>query len=636
MRDMRTAGRYLLVATLALPMACTGKNQATKVAIADRPGDAPAAGASPQVVETIERPPVEKIRIRASIDDPADIIAALSKLFALWQDPAKSNGQPTDLMPFLQATLLQSGFGPGFLEGLDLNGRFAADLAYPQPGQQDATQADLELAAVLSANDSKRVIESLPKSFEAQPVGGAVWEVRQGGAPMLMRANNRSVDVGLNGADLDRGHALLDSIPAGHRVRVHASNIPKDDLDPSQPLDLPDSIAKPISKLLREASAVEAAMDVGTDRDLLVVGAADAPFGTLGLGPLGPPIEAESKVAATLPANAAAAIDMPWGDPSLLHKQLDRLTPKDDDVPPPFEQLVGDTFSAMHGILDNIDGEVVSALYVSKKEQATLVLAAETKSDSAMRASSRKLLAALNSGFEQHIKATGGDKDHRYKVSYKPDGLVFSGTKADHFYVTVPKYLQTEMGRAANPYLGKKNPRLEVIVLIEDGRVFMTIGRGGKALISDISRKLGSDRATNLESDGGLALARRLDGGCHFCIALDPIELARLALIAARDTDDSRAAKEGLKNLAKLDLPGQIALAAKLEEDRGSLGLGIPKDMLFSEPEKLRALKQLFDDVVAPEPATTPGAKPAAKPSAAGGSKAKGARPKGQKLQKAK
>ena len=71
---------------------------------------------------------------------------------------------------------------------------------------------------------------------------------------------------------------------------------------------------------------------------LMMLAAAQAPFSSLGLEPIGVPRGAATALEQRLPERPFLAASMSWGDPSLLHASIDRLVPL-DQIPEPFAAI---------------------------------------------------------------------------------------------------------------------------------------------------------------------------------------------------------------------------------------------------------------------------------------------------------
>src|SRR5690606_39385261 len=153
----------------------------------------------------------------------------------------------------------------------------------------------------------------------------------------------------------------------------------------------------------------------------------------------------------------------------------------------------------------------------------------------------------------------------------------------------------------ASWFVGSSMPKLEVSTLTADGKLIVAMGVGQKPFMADVGRLLGKP-GEGLEAGGGLALARKVTDGCQYGVAIDRNELGEMiCTVYATDPDEPeqvhKAAAEALKKLAKLELDGQMALALRLDRDRGVLGFGIPKSLLFADPIKVKTLVELMNSI---------------------------------------
>lgn len=586
---------------VAAPLACTKNKPGTNVSLADGEGDqsgiGPAEVAPP---ERANRPAnIQKIQLSGSIVGVGDMLDAGGQLLNMWVPP-EPGAPPIDLRSFLEVSLVQEGFGPGFLESLDLDGIHAAELAFPHEGQPGTTDADVELRVAMSAIQPVRAIESLPAAMQPQPIGNNVWQLVEDDAKLLFRANQDALEIAMSMADLDVAGGLRQKVSVGAnqpRLQIRASNLPPGEIDVSDMIPLPPELSKPLSSILNETTAVEFAADFGTNRDLYGRFGATAPFERLGLDPIGPATQNPSALAKALPGDAMFVALMPWGDPAMLHRILDKQIPV-DQIPAPFDGYVDEVVKGMHGVLGQIRSEVLLALYLDSKGQLTIVLASEVSDEKAALKAMREVWGAAEKAFGDHIALTGSSKEHAYSVSFKEGAVKAGKAKADLFTLTVPKSKQADLADASW-FLGSK-PKFEVSTVAVDGKLVVAIGVGHKAFMTELGRSLG--KGEGLEADGGLALARKVTGGCQYCIALDPEEFGAMAFtVYANDPDEPaevrKAAKDALAKLDKIDLDGQVALALRLDANQGELGFGIPKSLLFAEPAKVKALLELMDSI---------------------------------------
>ncbi len=616
---MRPATASLLGTTLLLALpAC--KKPETNVSVAD-PDQAEPVGREQGSGEREvgARPEVQKIRLTGHIAGVGDMLDGGTKLITRWGEPF--GAPPTDLRGLLAMGLIQSGFGPGFLDSLALDQVHGFELAYPHEDQAWATEQDVELVASLAATDPVRAIESLPAAMQPQPLGQNLWQISEEDFSFYLRASQAAVELGLTVESLDRAAALRSGAP-DPRVRLKATNLPKGDIDLRELIPLPGRAGQVVGSIIDEATSAELVGDFGTDRDLFVRVGLDAPFERLGLEPLGAAATQPSTLAPVLPGDAIGTVVMPWGNPRLLHEMLDKGIPI-NQIPAPFNSYVGEVIKGSHAVLDQVRGEVLASAYLDGKQQMVLVLAAEVKDEAAARAALRDIWGAAEKAFGDHIALTGGSADHKYSVEFKTDAVKVGKHEADSFTLTVPKDMEKDV-ELLGSLLGRKKPKLEVITLVADGKAMVLIGAGARGLATEVGRRIGkSGKDLGLETEGGLALARKLADGCHFCVALDAVELFRWSFAFTADNPDEPAAvrkhaRESADKLRKFDLQGQLALAARFDAGRGALGVGVPKTLLFPDAKQLEILIERFkglDEARAAEaeaklPAGVPGGVP--------------------------
>lgn len=600
------AGPLLLsaAALFVTPLAGCGKNKpSTNVALADGgsgPGEAgriPSNGEDRDVVHG----PIQKIQVNASITGIGDMLDAGGKLINMWSPP-EPGAPPVDLRSLLAVTLIQEGFGPGFLESIDLDGVHATQVGFPHEDQPGVTDRDVDLALTLASIDPVRAIESMPAAMQPQPLGNGIWQIVDDEMELLFRAGQGALEVGLNMESLDLARSLPAKVvvgPTEPRIKLTATNIPSVDIDVTELIPLPPDLARTLSSIINETKSVEFAADFGSDRDLIVRAGAQAPFGRLGLDPIGPATQQPSALAKSLPGDAMFTWVMPWGDPKLLHRVLDKQIPV-DQIPAPFNGYVDEVLVGAHGVLDAIKGEVLATAYI-EKGKFTLVLAAEVSDEAAARKSIRGVFSAADKAFQDHIALAGTTPEHKYSVTFKQDAVKVGKGKGDLFTLTVPKSESDDV-RDIGWLLGEKKPQLEVAAVVVDGKLIVAIGAGQKTIMSAIGRRLGKAPDAGLEAGGGLALARKLAGGCQYCIALDPIELGEMAFTAmASDQSEPaevhKAATKAIAELGKLALAGELAFALRLDADEGMAGFGWPKAMLFANPDEIKKVVALIESI---------------------------------------
>lgn len=583
--------------------ACHKHKPSTNVAIADgepglgEPGHVPSGPADRDVVHG----QIQKIQVTGSITGVGDMLDAGGQLINMW-DPPEPGAPPVNLRTLLEVTLIQEGFGPGFFSSINLDGVHATQVGFPHEGQPGVTDRDVDLALSLASVDPVRAIESMPAAMQPQPLGNGLWQIVEDDMELLFRAGQGALEIGLSMESLDLARSLPPKVAVGPtepRIKMTATNIPSVDIDVTELIPLPADLARTLSSIINETKSVEFAADFGTDRDLTIRTGAKAPFGRLGLDPIGPATQQPSALAKSLPGAAMITWVMPWGDPKLLHQVIDKQIPV-NQIPAPFNGYVDEVIAGAHGVLDAIEGEVLATAYI-EKGKFTLVLAAEVEDEAAARKSIRAVLSAADKAFQDHIAIAGTTPEHAYTVTFKQDAVKVGKGKGDLFTLTVPKAEYDDV-RNIGWLLGEKKPQLEVAAVVVDGKLIVAIGAGQKTTMGAIGRRLGKTPDDGLEAGGGLALARKLAGGCQYCIALNPVELGEMAFTAiAADKSEpaevNKAASKAVAELVKFALVGELAFALRLDDDEGMAGFGWPKALLFADPAKIKKVVELFESI---------------------------------------
>lgn len=601
---LATAALLGTAALFVTPLTGCSKNKpSTNVSVADGENGLGEAGRSPSddADRGVVHGPIQKIQVTGSITGIGDMLDAGGKLINMW-DPPEPGAPPVDLRSLMAVSLIQEGFGPGFLESIDLDGVHATQVGFPHEDQPGVTDRDIDVALSLAAIDPVRAIESMPAGMQPQPLGDGIWQVVEDDMELLFRAGQGALEIGLNMESLDLARSLPAKVAVGPtepRLQLTATNIPSVDIDVTELIPLPPDLARTLSSIINETKSIDFAADFGTDRDLTVRAGAKAPFGRLGLDPIGPATQQPSALAKSLPGDAMFTWVMPWGDPKLLHQVLDKQIPV-NQIPAPFNGYVDEILAGAHGLLDAIEGEVLATAYI-EKGKFTLVLAAEVKDEAAARKRVREMFSAADKAFQDHIAIAGTTPDHKYAVTFKQDALKVGKGKGDLFTLTVPKDKQDDL-RSVGWFVGDKKPQLEVAAVVVDGKLIVAIGAGQKSTMSAIGRRLGKAPDDGLEAGGGLALARKLAGGCQYCIALDPVELGEMAFtaIAADKSEPAevhKAASKAITELGKLALVGELAFALRLDAEQGIAGFGWPKALLFANPDEIKKIVALLESI---------------------------------------
>ncbi len=592
----------LATAVTVAPFGCTKKPQTPAVVVVDdsaqqdSPGDG-GGGAAAEGDEaakesrpdrTARKPPSGKpIRVRASLHGAGDLMTLVKQATSAWTPK-----QPIDPAAQAQAILLQLGYGPGLWASLDLAGPFAVDASF---FPNDESAAGLQLAGSLAVLSAKGVMEAMPSAQRPQPLGNGMWELIQGELRVLLREQAKSLEFALSPDDLARAAGLAGEAAQGRRFQLRATDLPPGYIGSGSFAGLPDPLRRPIASVLRDATAATLELDAGTDRDLVLQAAADAPFSRLGLTFVGAPSTQSSPLEASLPERPALVIAVPWGSPGVLHSFLDKGV-RLDQIPAPFDKAAGEAIAGAHAVLDQVASDVLFAVYLTPKGDATFVLAANVKDEAAARAAVRSVQGAAYKGLEAFNSVTGDDKAAKLGLSLKLDAKA-GHLKADLLSIGLPKNMAKEVDELA-PFLSKG--KFEALTLVSGSVAIFAAGANAQATVADVAAGLKASRKTSLGADAGLRLARAASTGCHFCVGIDP---AALILFAARLGDSPEPAR--LKKLEAAAatfarLGGAVGVGLRIDPKRGSLGVGLPRSVLVPAPGDAAVLAELWAD----DPAT--------------------------------
>ncbi|WAS93330.1 hypothetical protein [Nannocystis punicea] len=569
-------------------LGCAKKTPPPNVVVVEEPqsdtaGGAGAPGEGPGGRPARKPPAGKPLKLRASLHGAGDLMTLVKQTTTAWTPKT-----PIDPAAQIQAMLLQMGFGPGLWASLDLAGPFAVDATFHA---QDPSN-DLKLAGTLAAVSAKGIMDGMPSAQRPQPLGNGLWELVQGELRVLLREQPKALEFALSNADLERAAGLAAEAGQGRRLRLRGTDLPPGMLETSALSGLPAGLRRQVLAVLREATAGALELDAGTDRDLVLQLSAEAPFSRLGLSPLGPARTAPTPLEAVLPASPALVVAMPWGTPEALHGALDKGVSL-SQIPAPFDVVAKDAVAAAHAVLDQLQSDVVFALYLSPKGEATAVLAANVKDEAGARAAVRGVEQALAKGFAAFDSLTGEDKAAKINFTLKTDGAKAGPLKADLLTIPVPKNMAKEAADL-EPFLVAKK-KLEAVTFVSGNLAVFTVGAGASKLAGDVAAEL-KGRKTSLGGDAGLRLARAASQGCHFCVSLDPTALLRLSVLSDAD---ARADKARLKKIeagaaAFTRIGGTVGVGVKLDPNLGSLAVGVPKAVLVPSPADAAQLGELF------------------------------------------
>ncbi len=588
---LRSAKILAVTAALLTVPACAGKKKPPAVTVVEDEGSGADNGggviAEPADRGQTPRPAGKPVQLRASVEGLADLLQLVKQATTAWNPK-----NPIDASAWIQAAMLQFGYGPGLWNNLDLAGVMAFDSAF----HPDAPTTDLRLTGSLAAINPKAVMEGLPSNRRPQPLGNGLWELVQGDLRVLLREQPKALEFALSPADLERAAAVAKAAVGGRRLEVHAADLPPGMLSVDGFPEIPAGLRRQISAVLREATSASLELDAGTDRDLALELSAAAPFERLGLSPLGQARTQPTALEGRLPAGAAMIVALPWGSPELLHKLLDNLQKQLAGLAG-FEAPIKALLTASHTILDQVQNDVVFAVYPGPKGELTLVLAADVKDEAAARKAAHEILATAQSAATA-FNALGGDKkESSFTVTLNARGIKSGAVEGELFTLGLPKNMANDL-EDARPLLTSKQ-QVEISSVVAGGSAVVAIGFDAKKLAVDVAGGLKSARKTSMARDGGLQLARAASKGCHFCVGIDPAGLARVALFA---DEALRADKARVKDLdaaaaTVTRLGGALGFGVRLETGRGALAAGLSKSLLVLSPADAAVVGKLWESV---------------------------------------
>jgi hypothetical protein len=447
---------------------------------------------------------------------------------------------------------------------------------------------------------------------------------------VLLREQAKSLEFALSEQDLARAGSLAGEV-RGRRIQVRGSSLPPGLLSGDLVPGLPSGLRRQVTAVLRDATSAALSVDAGTDRDLLVEVSAAAPFERLGLGPLGPARSKPTALEGRLPGAPVLVLAIPLGSPELLHKAVDGGVKAAESAGAgggPFEGPMRDAARSAHSLLDQLRDDVVFALYLSPKGEATVVIAADVKDDTVTRNASRDLLTAVKTAVAGFNTLAGNNKDAAFGVTFKTDAFNLSrpsgpggagAGKGDLLTLSAPKNLAKDT-EDAQAFLTKKL-ELEVAAASTSNTAILAICAGARDIIGSVGAAKQS-----LAAHPGLALARGASQGCHFCFAIDPGGLARFGLAVdpkmRADKTYANDIEAGAATVARLG--GALGVGLRLEPQQGSLAAGLSKSLLVLSPADAAQVSKLFESF-SPAPA------PVEDKPLGGGSRAKEDKPLGGK-----
>ncbi|MGB1012518.1 MAG: hypothetical protein ACPG4T_00175 [Nannocystaceae bacterium] len=577
---------------VAAPSGCR-KDTSPPVAVVDddapdQRAQEPAPTPEPAPVAVTPDPNAKPMRVRASAREIRDMLEFVRIAIDRWSPESSVNPEAQ-----IQAMLLQFGYGPGMWTNLNLDGVMAIDAEFPPPGSQMVVNN--RVVGTLATVNTAKVIEAVPMTHRPQPLGNGLWELVRNEVRVLFREQAATLEFGLDMASLDAAPALAQQASnSGHRLSLTAWDFPTEGFQVSSLIGLPRStFARTLDEIVAGMTSASFGFDAGQTRDIQMTLSAEAEFGRLGLGKLGAPRTAPTRLEQSLPGDAVAVISMPWGSPETFHKNLDRLVPV-DRIPAPFDTLVREALASAHKILDGISDDVLLAGYLSPRGEVTVVLAAGVRDEATTRSGVRSIVDVLTRALASYNALSGGTTDVSFKAAWKPDAVRSSRGKVDQLTVTFPKNMQRELDAMA-PLVSKKKA-IEVYLHVDSELAVVAFGAGAKKYASQLSQ---TPRAS-LGSDAGLALARQTTGGCHFCLSVDPLASARMFLTFVRldpndtSTEERVRIDRALKSLATVKLVGGAGAGLRFDAKQGAVGMGVSNSLALPPAATVTKLKSIF------------------------------------------
>jgi hypothetical protein len=584
--DAVRISRWALALVLA-PLACT-KTTNTNVHSADN-SDNPrrttaAPNSTPQVIETAQ--------LSASVVGLDDMLTASDRLLAIWLPP-EPGAPPINLMTLASIALTQEGFGPGLISALDLAGVHVLEFGFPSPDQEGSGPANYTLHASFSALDPTHVLQSLPAMIDPRALEPGVWEASDtDGSSLFFRAQPDALEVAMSRPDLEAASALRQRAQAGPatpRIHVRISGVNLSDLDASSWSGSSSQFAARWESIMADHEYMDTDIVFGTDLDLRASIGLAAPFDRLELDPRGPASTGPLAVSELLPAQPVFAMTQVWADLLWFRYFAREVRAKTT----PQAQAEADTrlLNPATTLLTHVAHDTVIAGYVDTKGRPTIVFAASVDDPQAVQVG----VEAVFRGLESMFGAAA--------ITFTPAAVKAGKLKADLVAIELPGFGGKDYG-LRDWFVGAAQAKLELSSLVVDGKLFIAAGAGHREFMAALAKRVSRPkRAQGLEAGGGLALARKLTGGCHLCMAVDPVALGE-AVFAVIEHDTlldaalRKRATQARAQLAKLALAGELSFAGHLAEDRWELAVGVPQSLLFGDAAGVKASIEQLESIL--------------------------------------
>lgn len=534
-----------------------------------------------------------------------DLMQSSDKLASHWD--AQRSMPTRDLV----STFLNNlGFASNFLDLVNLSQPFLAHFDLPH-NTKSSIREHFDVALSVPASDPSALVKGFPAKLKLESQGQAQWKASLPDLELSLKADAGFLSVARSVKNLARAAQDRQSklSPQGPRLSLHLDEL-SDNQRRAVLNSIPQSISRRLYPALKDLSSLTLSLDLGSERPLLGKAFAVAPWKELKL-PLSSPTTAPSAVAQKLPAGAATVSQVMLGDTKPIIDQLQSLVQK--KVPAPFTDPGQEILTALQNLSNQVSSHVIAAYYLDKKNQASLLFAADLKDDTQGLAAVEALWTALANGVQMHIDLVKNSPEDRYTLTQKNKGPRYYGQRTQSLKITVPKRLVQDLApqkdfALASPLMsGSGNKRrLEGYSFVRDGYAVLALGAGSKSLIRSAIRLAKEKKpSAHLESSMGLANAKSATQGCQICGFIDPLATLRaLAVHAAAESGRTKDLRSTLKELDKIKLEGVISGGAHLEADKGNMAMHVPLTLVYPEQKEAVKLKkaikgfEILDDIL--------------------------------------
>jgi hypothetical protein len=134
---------------------------------------------------------------------------------------------------------------------------------------------------------------------------------------------------------------------------------------------------------------------------------------------------------------------------------------------------------ASHAILDQVQHDVVLAIYPGPRGELTVLVAADVKDELTVRKAMHDILATANTAVTTFNTLGGDKKDSSFSVSLKANGIKVGGVEGELFSLGMPKNMATDL-EGARPLLTDKQ-QIEIAAVTAGGSAVLTLGHDARA-----------------------------------------------------------------------------------------------------------------------------------------------------------